>query len=79
MNNKTMENSREKRGYEEKELSFISDKIDNFFEVSKLEKDPAMSQFVPSVYRSINFDWENFFETDFVKRFNGLMIRSLAR
>lgn len=37
--------------------------------------DPAMSRFVPMVYDPIGYNWKEEFEPDFVKNFNGLMIK----
>ena len=56
-------------------LDKIIQKLDQFFGVQKLDKDPAMSRHLVRVYDSINFDWMHFFEADFIKRFNGLMIK----
>lgn len=52
----------------------VTDALDSFFKVKELEKDPAMSHFVPMVYKQ-NQEWKKIFEPDFQKRFNGLMIR----
>jgi putative NIF3 family GTP cyclohydrolase 1 type 2 len=56
-------------------LSSIVSKLDTFFDVKKLARDPAFSRFIPRVYDSIGFDWQHFFEACFVNRFNGLMLR----
>jgi putative NIF3 family GTP cyclohydrolase 1 type 2 len=56
-------------------LSSIQEKLDSFFNINLLEKDPAFSRFVPAVYDPIQYDWKNNFESDFVNRFNGLMLR----
>ena len=55
-------------------ISKVTNTLDSFFEVKELEKDPAMSRFVPMVYRKTQ-QWKKIFEPDFLKRFNGLMIR----
>lgn len=55
-------------------LSQVVDALNSFFEVKELEKDPAMSHFVPMVYKR-NHEWKKIFEPDFLKRFNGLMVR----
>ncbi|OGE34843.1 hypothetical protein A3C32_01545 [Candidatus Daviesbacteria bacterium RIFCSPHIGHO2_02_FULL_41_14] len=54
--------------------SKITSSLDSFFKIKDLEKDPAMSHFVPLVYKR-NQDWKKLFVKDFQKRFNGLMIR----
>ena len=56
-------------------LETITETLDAFFKIRQLERDPAFSRFVPYVYNPIGFDWQAFFEPDFVTRFNGLMIR----
>src|SRR3989338_3989668 len=56
-------------------LTSITKALDSFFEVKKLEKDPAFSQFLPEAYNSVGIHWKSYFEEDFNKRFNGLMIR----
>ncbi len=56
-------------------LESIQSKLDSFFNISQLDLDPAFSRFLPNAYDSINYDWKNKFEGDFVKRFNGLMIK----
>ena len=38
--------------------------------------DPAMSRFVPMVYDPIGYDWQAEFEPNFVKSFNGLMLKA---
>lgn len=48
--------------------------LDSFFKIKELEKDPAMSHFVPTVYKQ-NQEWKKLFEADFQKRFNGLMLK----
>jgi putative NIF3 family GTP cyclohydrolase 1 type 2 len=55
-------------------ISKISDKLNSFFKVRELGKDPAMSRFVPMVYKKTQL-WKKIFEPDFQERFNGLMIR----
>lgn len=55
-------------------LSTITTKLDSFFEIYKLEKDPAMSHFIPNVYKNV-FGWKSFFDTEFLERYNGLMIK----
>lgn len=55
-------------------LHQIVDALDIFFKVKELDKDPSMSHFVPMVYKQ-NHGWEKIFEADFLKRFNGLMVR----
>lgn len=56
-------------------LSIITEKLDKLFGVKELDADPAMSRWVPRVYDAISFDWKGTFETDFIQRFNGLMIK----
>jgi len=55
-------------------ISNVSDTLDSFFKIKELEKDPAMSRFVPMAYKQTH-QWEKTFEPDFLKRFNGLMIK----
>ncbi len=57
------------------DLQVIIKTLDNFFDITWCWCDSAMSRFLPSVYDPIGFDWKNFFESDFVRIFNGLMIR----
>lgn len=38
--------------------------------------DPAMGRFVPMVYDPIEYNWQEEFEPDFVKNFNGLMLKA---
>lgn len=54
--------------------SELADALDTFFKVKELKKDPAMSRFVPMVYKQ-NHEWKKIFEPDFLKRFNGLIVR----
>jgi hypothetical protein len=49
--------------------------LDDYFRVNDVESDPAFSRFVPMVYDPIGFPWRVFFELEFAKRFNGLMMR----
>jgi len=57
------------------ELNFIKNSLDDFFQLAESGVDPAMSRFVPDVYKAIGFDWFAFFEPGFGQFFNGLMIR----
>ncbi len=56
----------------------VTDALDSFFKVKELDKDPAMSHFVPIVYKQ-NHEWRRIFEKEFLKRFNGLMIKGDER
>lgn len=56
-------------------LETVAEQLDAFFGIKQLEKDPAMSRFVPMVYDPIKFDWQSYFEPEFTERFNGLMIK----
>jgi len=49
--------------------------LEQLFYLDQWEKDPAFSRFIPTVYEPIGFAWRDFFEQEFVQRFNGLMIR----
>lgn len=55
-------------------LTQIVDELDAFFKVKELGKDPSMNHFVPMVYKQ-DHEWEKIFEPDFLKRFNGLMVK----
>lgn len=55
-------------------LPQVINTLNTFFKVKELEKDPAMSRFVPMVYQQ-NHEWKKIFEPDFLKRFNGLMVK----
>lgn len=55
-------------------ISKVTNTLNSFFKVKELEKDPAMSRFVPMVYKQTQ-QWKKIFEPDFLKRFNGLMVR----
>jgi putative NIF3 family GTP cyclohydrolase 1 type 2 len=48
---------------------------EEYFRVAELPADPAFSRFLPMVYNPIGIPWRDLFEPDFVRRFNGLMIR----
>ncbi len=56
-------------------LKEIEQSLNHLFQIEKYGKDSAFSRFIPSVYDSIHFPWQQFFETNFVELFNGLMIR----
>jgi putative NIF3 family GTP cyclohydrolase 1 type 2 len=56
-------------------LARIEQYLTALFRVDDLETDPAFSRFVPMIYDPIGFPWRDAFEPDFVRRFNGLMIR----
>jgi hypothetical protein len=49
----------------------LENRLNDFFKVKELDKDPGFSKFIPMVYDPIGFDWKNYFEQDFTKRFNG--------
>jgi len=50
--------------------------LDELFSVCDWDRDPAMSRWVPRVYRAIGYDYAETFEADFCERFNGLMLQS---
>ncbi len=56
-------------------LSEAVTKLDDFFKVNLLQTDPSMSIFVPIVYKQNLAEMKKIFESDFLKRFNGLMIK----
>lgn len=56
-------------------LSQIITILDAFFKVNDLEIDPSMSNFVPVVYKNNSSELKKNFESDFLKRFNGLMVK----
>ena len=56
-------------------LKEIEQSLNHLFQIKKYGKDSAFSRFIPSVYDPIHFPWQQFFETNFVELFNGLMIR----
>jgi len=58
-------------------LDKVVGEFDALFETDRLDKDPAMSRFLPKVYDAIGFDWKTFFEPEFCQRFNGVMIKGL--
>jgi putative NIF3 family GTP cyclohydrolase 1 type 2 len=49
--------------------------LDRQFSISEWARDPAMSRWVPNVYRALNYDYTQILEPDFCARFNGLMLR----
>jgi len=55
-------------------ISKVRNTLDSFFKIRELGKDPAMSRFVPMVYKKTQ-QWKKIFEPDFQERFNGLMVR----
>ncbi len=59
-------------------LDHIVNEMDQFFEIERYGLDPQMKLFVPDCYERIGFDWKNFFEPDFVRILNGLMLRGAA-
>ncbi|WIG41396.1 Nif3-like dinuclear metal center hexameric protein [Bacillus toyonensis] len=56
-------------------LKKIEQSLNHIFQIEKYGKDIAFSRFIPAVYDSIQFPWQQFFEATFVELFNGLMIR----
>jgi putative NIF3 family GTP cyclohydrolase 1 type 2 len=56
-------------------ILILEDRLNDFFKVKELDKDPGFSKFIPMVYDPIEFDWKFFFEKDFTTRFNGLMLK----
>ncbi len=57
------------------QLDALVARLDALFAVRELELDPGFSRFVPMVYDAAGFDWRRTFQPDFVRRFNGLMLR----
>ncbi|MDM5156939.1 Nif3-like dinuclear metal center hexameric protein [Bacillus sp. DX1.1] len=56
-------------------LQEVQHALDDLFQIRKYGKDTAFSRFIPAVYDSIKFPWQQFFETDFITYFNGLMMK----
>jgi putative NIF3 family GTP cyclohydrolase 1 type 2 len=56
-------------------LSSLVAKLDDFFRLQDYPQDPSFSQLLPLVYEEIGLSWQTMFEPDFVRRFNGLMLR----
>ncbi|MBP1996885.1 Nif3-like dinuclear metal center hexameric protein [Paenibacillus eucommiae] len=56
-------------------ILYLGSRLNDFFEIRDLEKDPGFSRFIPMVYDPIEFDWKSYFEKDFTTRFNGLMLK----
>jgi putative NIF3 family GTP cyclohydrolase 1 type 2 len=50
--------------------------LDSLFSLQEWDGDPAMSRFLPRTYEAMGHDWAALFEADFLRRFNGLMLRS---
>jgi len=55
-------------------LERIVNEFDKEFRISETI-DPAMSRYIPMVYDSIGYNWKEEFQPDFIKNFNGLMIK----
>lgn len=62
------------KGKKQIALDKIVKELDSFFEVKSLETDPAMSHFMPQVYKGNEADLKQF-EKDFLRHYNGLMIK----
>jgi putative NIF3 family GTP cyclohydrolase 1 type 2 len=57
-------------------LEELKQELDDLFQTSQWERDPAMSRWVPRVYQGIDYDYTQILEPDFCARFNGLMLRA---
>lgn len=57
------------------QLDTIIQKLNEEFKINLFGKDQSFSRFVPIAYESNQFPWENEFEENFTKLFNGLMIK----
>ncbi|MFX3625684.1 MAG: Nif3-like dinuclear metal center hexameric protein [Ectobacillus sp.] len=53
----------------------IGQKLDELFQLDAFPADPAFSRFIPMVYNPISFDWKSAFTEEFVKKFNGFMLK----
>ncbi len=49
--------------------------LDRLFRIEDVERDPAMSRFVPAVYGAAAVNWQRYVTPEFAARFNGLMVR----
>ncbi len=56
-------------------LNTLTQKLDTLFYLTDSKPDEAMSRYVPTAYEAIGSDWRSAFEPDFVRQFNGLMLR----
>jgi putative NIF3 family GTP cyclohydrolase 1 type 2 len=60
-------------------LAQLVEHLDRAFEIPDWNRDPAMSHWVPEVYRRIGHDCAALFEPDFIARCNGLMFGASDR
>lgn len=56
-------------------LSSITERLDAFFRIGESSPDPSFSRYIPQVYEAAGVDWQESFEPEFTRRFNGLMLR----
>ncbi|OFX27176.1 MAG: hypothetical protein A2Z07_01985 [Armatimonadetes bacterium RBG_16_67_12] len=56
-------------------LSAIAVRLDAFFRIEEFGPDPSFSRYIPQVYEAAGVDWQGIFEPEFVRRFNGLMLK----
>lgn len=56
-------------------LEKITRFLDKYFELSELSMDPSMGRFIPMVYSKSEAEMADVFEADYLKNFNGLMIK----
>jgi len=60
------------------ELGDLKNKLDNIFEITGAVKDVPFSSVFPEIYENKGFDMHRYFEDDFLKSFNGLMLNNGA-
>lgn len=60
-------------------LDLVVQKLDAYFGVRELDRDPAFAHWLPHVYSGSDIPWHQLFEKDFCTRFNGLMLRGADR
>ncbi len=56
-------------------LNTLVNKINKFLRIKDFGLDVQMRLFVPDCYEKLDLDWQSYFESDFVRYLNGLMIK----
>jgi putative NIF3 family GTP cyclohydrolase 1 type 2 len=57
------------------QLNNVINKLDKLFRLDEFEKDISFCRLFPIAYSGVDYDWRSCFDENYLKRFNGIMIR----
>lgn len=57
------------------QLNTVIERLDRLFRINEFEMDPAFCRLFPTAYSKVDYEWKEYFEESYLKKFNGIMIK----